>query len=312
MPASGKLEMTTIGSFPRLATTVEQSMMEAVELQRRFGISIFSDGEQRNDMISYFAESLPGLGIRDGIPYIASKIKPPDSPSSFPKISDLDFVRSRFPSLRFKVTLTGPATLAIACGSRKVSAPYSNILDHMIYQDLADALTPIAAEAARAQAFVQVDEPMLSQGVPDYPTKLSLIDRILAEVPYDRASLHVCGDLRPFGVFNHLLRTENVSILSHAFSGKQESRNVELLERRSLEDAGKKLGLGCISVSPTRREDVDHSSVVLTRIHMIANKVGLENVAWVHPDCGLRATQKELVPLILGNMQRAVERLEVS
>ena len=43
------------------------------------------------------------------------------------------------------------------------------------------------------------------------------------------------------------------------------------------------------------------------RLHEIAARVGRENVAYAHPDCGMRATNKELVPIILRNMRAGVD-----
>jgi len=304
-----RLETTVIGSLPRLKPDLADSVRSAVELQRRYGIDIVSDGEQRADMIAYFADSVPGLGNEGGLPTITGKICTYPEPAEFPKVLDFDRARTLFPDLRIKMTVTGPVTLGLSCGSRGTGGAYRNIMDPQLYEDLGDVLTPIVEELSRRGALVQIDEPFLSQGLRDYPAKLAIIDRIMASVPYEQASIHVCGFLGRHKVLDHLLGLEHVQTLSHAFSSGQEKDNIGLLDGRKLADAGKKLGAGCVTVSPYYPSDLDPPEKVAERLKSIIARVGPELVRYAHPDCGMRATKMDFVEPILARLQASVEAL---
>jgi methionine synthase II (cobalamin-independent) len=120
-------------------------------------------------------------------------------------------------------------------------------------------------------------------------------------------SVHVCGFIGANSVVKHLERLENFSVLSLAFAGTVERRNIEHVSRSGLQDNGKKLGAGCISVTPLSEEQVDSPETVAARLREIAAKVGRENIAYAHPDCGMRATDKSLIPIILRNMRAGVD-----
>lgn len=306
------LETTVIGSMPRLKPDLIESVRAAVELQRRFGIDIVSDCEQRADMITYFAESVPGLGVEGGLPTITGKIRPYPAPEEFPKVADFERARKLFPDLRFKATVTGPVTLGLSCGTRGTGGAYKNIMDHQLYEDIGDVLVPIVEELSRRGALVQIDEPFLSQGLRDYPEKLKIIDRVMASVPYERSSIHVCGFLGRHKVLDHLLTLEHVQTLSHAFSSGQEKDNLGLLDGAKFKDAGKKLGAGCVTVRPYYPSDLDPPETVAERLRLILDRVGPEQVRYAHPDCGMRATKLEFVEPILSRLQAGVELLNKS
>ena len=51
------MKITTIGSFPPMGSDVEKAIREVIALQRKYGVEVLSDGEQRLDMIGYFSSS---------------------------------------------------------------------------------------------------------------------------------------------------------------------------------------------------------------------------------------------------------------
>lgn len=301
------LTKTTIGSLFRFSPDLHESIERALEFQREHGIDIFSDGEQRADMISYFAESFEGLAVENGMPVVTGKIGLRNGPESFSKVKDVDHIRSKHPDLKIKVAVTGPTTLGMTCGSRKIKSHYKNIMDFDLYEDIAIALAPIVKALTDRGAYVQLDEPFLSQGYKDIEARVDLLDYIANGLPREKVSVHVCGFIGGFGVVGHLVKLENVSVLSFAFAGRTERRNIEHVSRRPFEDNDKKLGAGCISVTPLSEAEVDTPETVAAKLKEIASKVGRENIAYAHPDCGMRATNKSLVPIILKNMRAGVD-----
>jgi methionine synthase II (cobalamin-independent) len=297
------LQTTTIGSLYRFSEDLHESIDQALAFQRGHGLVLLTDGEQRTDMVSYFAESLAGLGVESGMPVITGKVSLQVPPREFSKVKDLGYIRSKHPDMDVKVAITGPTTLGMTCGSRKVSDPYRGLLDFTLYEDIADALAPIAKELTSLGAHVQIDEPFLSQGYRDLAERVALIDRVAEGLPADRTSVHVCGSIGRFGVMDHLLSLENVSVLSFGFAGRQERANIGALSADAFRDSGKRLGAGCISVTPVSEADVEGPEAVSSLLGSLADRVGQDSIAYAHPDCGLRATSKSLVPIILDNLR---------
>jgi len=293
---------TTIGSLPKFGEDLDESLFQSTEFQLSHGIDLLTDGEQRTDMVSYFAQSLGGLGVQNGVPVITGRVSLSGGAGDFSKVKDLQRLRSRFPDKEFKVAITGPTTLGMTCASRKIESHYRDLSDFRLYEDIAEALAPIAKALADGGAHVQIDEPFLSQGYRDLPERVRLLDVVAGDLPRERTSVHVCGFVGRFGVVNHLLELSRVSVLSFAFAGRTEESNILHIERAAFEDHGKRLGAGCISVTPMSRDEVNTPEQVRALLSNICGRIGRENVAYAHPDCGLRATKKELVPVILENM----------
>ena len=301
------MRTTTIGSLYRFREDdLHGSIDAAVAFQEDLGLDLVTDGEQRTDMVSYFAESLSGLAVESGMPMITGSIGLKADAKEFSKVKDLAYIRSRQADKPIKVAITGPTTLGMTCGSRGVGPDYDGLLDFRLYEDIAAALAPIAKELATLGGHVQIDEPFLSQGYRDLKERVALLDIIASEVPRERASVHVCGNIGRFGVLEHLLGLENVSVLSFGFAGRQERPNISVLRGEGFESADKKLGAGCIAVTPLSEDEVDGPESVAALLKDIAGRVGDDRIAYAHPDCGLRATRKSLVPIILDNFRAGV------
>ena len=301
------LQTTTIGSLYRFREDILESIDEALSFQKSYGLDLLTDGEQRTDMVSYFAESFDGLGIESGLPVINGRVSLKGRVAEFSKVRDLEYIRSKHPDVPVKVAITGPTTLGMTCGSRKVASHYKGLLDFRLYADIAAALSPIAKELARLGAHVQIDEPFLSQGYRDLAERVALIDVVTEGLPHERTSVHVCGFIGRFGVVEHLLRLENVSILSLGFAGRQERGNINFIEGEAFRGSGKRLGVGSIAVTPLSEADVGSPESVRTLLAEVLDRAGPEVVAYAHPDCGLRATSKSLVPIIFKNFRAGVD-----
>lgn len=300
-PACMRPVLTSIGSLPRQAPSLEDAIVKAVELQREHGLTRLTDGEPRGDMLSLYA-SLPGIRSIGSMPRIVGRVRSPEDPAEFPKIRDLDFVRSRFPDLAFKVSLTGPTTFILAAASTGAGPAYKGAMDPALHDDLTEAIRPIAREAARRGADVQIDDPILSQGMRDFGPAMRRLDAIASEVPRDRASLHVCGSLARGKVLDALFRLENASTFNLAFAGRAERGNLDLLSRREWEDRDCSLGAGVANVQASTKEEVTRSDEVARLLRLASERVGEGRLRAVTPDCGLRATAAELVHPILSEL----------
>lgn len=299
---------TVIGSFPSVLPRlgIEDAIKWAVNLQLKHGVEVITDGEQRGSLIDYF-EQIPGLGRRNGKPAIIERIKPLEDPTQFTKIVDCKRVFSYLRALGrgdvgVKVTITGPITLGFTYAMGGIG-PYSGVLDKTLYLDLVNALIPIIETAAKMGCYIQVDEPGLTGRFLHTAMAEEILSELFKEIHVDKeVTIHVCGSLRDVpGLYDMLLRLD-LEVLSLAFSGEREKTNFEIISKRSLEDYGKKLGAGFIS-----NVKVESVETAFRRLRRIAEKVGVENIAFVHPDCGFRETPPNIVEEILATMKKASE-----
>ncbi len=300
--------LTMVGSLPPPTEETDDILRQAVGLQREHGLRLLTDGEPRGDMLSYYT-SLPGIVAGRGVPRIVGRIAPMPVAGDFPKVRDLDRLRALYPDARFKVSLTGPATFALASAAGGAGPEYRGALDPNLHDDLADALRPIAREIGRRGAYLQLDEPILSQGMRDYGPALRRIDLIASEVPRDRAVLHVCGGLARSRALDALLRLDRIGILNVAFAGRAESENRGLLEPKPWAERDVRLGVGAIDVQVSRPEELMGPAAVENLLREVMGRMGAERIGLVAPDCGLRGTPPDLVPIILENLQRGFGRV---
>lgn len=298
--------LSSLGSYPRLADETEDAIRKAVELQRANGMGLLTDGEVRGDILHAYAE-LPGVRVQSGMPRIVGKIQPVDDPSAFSKIRDLAFLQSEYPGMPFKVTFTGPTTFAFSVASTGAGPAYRGAMDPALHEDLAAAIRPLVREAARRGAFIQIDDPFLSQGMRDFTTTLQRLDAIASEAPRDRMHLHVCGGLARGKVMDALLRLERISTLFLAFAGRLERENLDLLDGRAWSDRDMFLGAGCIPVQVAKTEEVSTPKAVADLIGRVSQRIGPDRLRYVLPDCGFRATAKEFVPPILESLRKGFE-----
>ncbi len=279
----------------------------AVALQKSHGFELLTDGEPRADMLSYYL-GIPGIRDAGGVPRIVDRIRPLEDAAQFSKIRDLDRLTALYPEARFKVAITGPASFTLACARGGAGSAYRGPLDPRLHDDLVAALVPIAHEVGRRGASLQIDEPILSQGMRDYGPTLRRLDTLAREVPRDRAVLHACGGHTRSKSLDALLTLEHVGTLSVAFAGRAEAENRALLHAHPWEDRGIGLGAGAIDVQLSRPEEVMPPEAVAALLDDLVRRIGVENITAVTPDCGLRATPPGLVPQLLENLRRGFER----
>lgn len=302
---------TVVGSFPVRNVPIEKAILEVVEMQLKYGIDVFSDGEQRADMIGYF-ENIPGLERNQRGLYIKSKVLPPNNVRDFIKFRDAEIVKQYLDikgrhDAGLKVTITGPITLGFSTAVNGLNY-YSSIRDTNIYVDFANALSPIIEEVHRRGYYLQIDEPSLSARVIDTKVGVNILNNLLKNLPSsfkdEKTIVHVCGQLNS-RIFGDLLNVD-AKVLSLAFSAPNVQKNMDLLNKQILCNAGKRLGVGCISVQVSSLENVESVEMVLRRLLHIKEKIGIEYFAFVHPDCGLRALNEKIAETILERMYHAV------
>jgi 5-methyltetrahydropteroyltriglutamate--homocysteine methyltransferase len=309
-----EIRRTVVGSLPKLHGSIKDAIETAIDLQLKYGIDLISDGEQRSDMVGYF-EQIPGLERRGSRLSISERIEPMVDPSGFFKIMDLKTAQKHLKkkdieNVDIKTSITGPITLGYTCAVHGEIGHYSDMRDHEIYSDLADALGPLIQELLEMGSYVQIDEPGLSANYMKPEKAVIILNKMLKSISYnsdskEKISVHVCGDLtKTKNLVNNLLKIR-VNTLSLEFSGKKE--NIDLISKEKLVKSRKKIGLGCISTTPEEIKEVDRVPKILQRLKNIQDKIELSNIRYIHPDCGLAATSKEVTNRILRNMKEALD-----
>lgn len=307
---------TVVGSFPPKKLPLEKATKWAVDLQLNHDLDIVSDGEQRTDMISYFS-SLPGLGMKSHGPYIKSQILPLEDPKSHAKLEDLRSVKDYLKQkgredVKVKVSITGPITLGFACACNGVGY-YSGLTDKRLYSDFALALKPLVEEAAKTDCYVQIDEPSLSIRVMEGSQAVKIVNQTISSLPNsirdkEKLIVHVCGSLTD-SLFRDLMSLD-APILSLAFSAPRVRANLDVVSKSLLVSNGKKLGLGCVSVQANKKEEVESFEQVVQRLEIARNRLGEEQIALLHPDCGMRPTGEDAVEPILNLVASSAKYFE--
>jgi methionine synthase II (cobalamin-independent) len=80
------------------------------------------------------------------------------------------------------------------------------------------------------------------------------------------------------------------------------------MRRAAIVDKHTRLGLGCVSPAARKLSDVEPVEIVQRRILQIVERVGGENIHYLHPDCGLMTTPIDVTEALLKSMSEA-ERL---
>jgi methionine synthase II (cobalamin-independent) len=190
---------------------------------------------------------------------------------------------------------------------------YSGISDMRLYSDFASALKPLVEAVAKADCYVQIDEPSLSIRVMEASEAVKIVNTTLSGVPdsiYDAEKLivHVCGILTR-SLFEDLTSLE-APVLSLAFSSPSAKGNVDAISKLSLQGHRKKLGVGCVSVQARTKEEVETTETAFHRLKVIRDKIGTERIAFLHPDCGLRGTGENALEPILERVSESAIYLE--
>jgi 5-methyltetrahydropteroyltriglutamate--homocysteine methyltransferase len=292
------MKTTVIGSHPVVGEG-EEAIRAAVEDQIEAGIDIIGDGQTRKDMVTYFADHIPGFKVEDGRSYIVGRVRPPEET---PVVEDLLLAKRLVKEkAEVKAIITGPVTMTFF-SELTTSTPYRGFRDEALYRDVSEALS-VEAELIRKEGFTifQFDEPSFSIGAPMNLAKEAL-ERTVSDLKGKKA-LHVCGNLKRS--FRDIVGIDGFDVLSFAF--KDSVSNFDTVEKKLLRDNSKRLGVGCVSSTENRVEEMEE---ILATLKKALETYGVDNLEWIHPDCGLRSLDRSPVKLKLKNMVGAVSKLK--
>ena len=265
----------------------------AIKDQESAGVDIVSDGEaQRDNMIDYFTERMPGVQIDLGskrfyYDFYESVVRSKLAKGSLGLAEEARFL-CRFTEHRSKVSVSGPHTLVKRIQNKHYPSEEEFALD------LGRVLNFELKELVRAGATeLQIDEPYYSGFPEDLPWAIKAINAMVEGVTAN-LTLHICygnryGKPSFEGSYRYLfpgILAANVQAVSLEFA----RRGDEDLELFKEFNAPFSLGLGVIDV---KSQEVESSSLVADRIRRALEIVPAERVV-ITPDCGLVRLPREV------------------
>ncbi|MEO8084436.1 MAG: cobalamin-independent methionine synthase II family protein [Ardenticatenales bacterium] len=306
----------------------DDAVRAALALQADAGIDIVTDGEQRRDnFYSFVAEKLDGVRAmtlsemldhvedKAGFERLLATLDVPAYAITNPTcvgrlapreplaVDELRFVQAHTDA-PVKVPLPGPYIL-----TRAMWVPGLTDQAYASKEDLAEDVVAILraeaeALAAAGAAFIQFDEPVLSELVfgrgqtrtfmcaalaarsdpeEELAFAIDLINRVTADLPV-RTGLHVCR--------GNWSRDES-TLLSGGYAPLQPTFDALAVDQLVLEYAtpragaivppgGKELGLGIVN---PRTDDIETVEALVTRIEAALEVVPIDRL-FLNPDCG--------------------------
>jgi 5-methyltetrahydropteroyltriglutamate--homocysteine methyltransferase len=257
----------------------------AIKDQEVAGIDMVSDGElQRDNMIDYFAERLPGVQIdqsskRFYYDFYDSVVRSKLATGPLGLADEVRFLR-RFTQRPSKVSISGPHTLV----KRVRNEHYPS--EEAFALDLARVMNSELREMVRAGAtHLQIDEPYYSGFPEDLPWAIRAVNAIVEGVSA-HVTLHICygnryGKPSFEGSYRYLfpaILDARVQAVSLEFA-RRGADDLQLFKEYTPPFA---LGLGVIDV---KTHDVESPGIVADRIRRALDVIPAERLI-VNPDCG--------------------------
>jgi len=300
---------TTVGSYPipdwLAALPSEQALVDATrvvfDIQRRAGIDLPTDGElyrfdvnhpDTNGMIDYFVGKMAGISMAVGRSQIeafrkksemAFRAKPagvvtePLGEGSLNLLSDCERAAS-IAGGKFKFTITSPYMLARTL----LDLHYKN------FESLTLAIADILAQQVNGLpcSCVQVDEANIPGNPEHGPLAAKAINKILDAVDVEKA-VHFCfgnygGQTIQKGTWKNLIQFLKSLHVDHLVLEVAHRPQSDLDALREI-DPRIKLGIGVVDIKVNRIETADE---IAARIELAAQKIGIDRIKYVHPDCG--------------------------
>ncbi|MBL9152612.1 MAG: cobalamin-independent methionine synthase II family protein [Verrucomicrobiales bacterium] len=304
------IRTTTVGSYAPIdwllaggatAQAVTDATAVVIATQRRAGIDLPTDGElyrydpshpDTNGMIEYFTRQLGGIDSQVGVSD-ARRFR-----------EKQDFLWRRHPAGVVREAITeGTLDLATACARSQsvaggplkftLTSPYMlarTLLDDH-YGDF-DSLCLAIGQALADQvadldcACVQVDEANIPGSPENAPIAAAAINLILDRVRGEKA-VHFC-----FGNYGGqtIQRGEWAALVDFLNALHTDHLILELAHRphhdlEALRDIDPRIGLG-IGVIDIKVNHIETPDEVARRLDTAARTLGIERLAWAHPDCG--------------------------
>lgn len=257
----------------------------AIKDQETAGIDIVSDGElQRDNMIDYFAERLPGVQVDHGskrfyYDFYESVVRSNLASGSLGLSQEIGFLR-RFTDRRPKIAISGPHTLV----KRIRNLHYPS--EEAFALDLARVLNLELRQLVVAGATdLQIDEPYYSGFPEDLSWAIRSVNTMVEGVDANIV-LHVCygnryGKPSWEGTYRYLfprILDAHVHQISLEFA-RRGDEDLQLFKEFNVPFA---VGLGVIDV---KTHDVEPPTLVADRIRRALQFIPPERLV-VNPDCG--------------------------
>ncbi|AEJ61987.1 5-methyltetrahydropteroyltriglutamate--homocysteine methyltransferase [Spirochaeta thermophila DSM 6578] len=322
---------TTIGSFPQTPeirkvrarfkrgeisreeyeTYMEGEIERVIREQEALGLDVLVHGEpERNDMVEYFAELLPGYCTTTNgwvQSYGTRCVKPPiiygDVHRSEPMTIRWITYAQSLTSRPVKGMLTGPVTML----------KWSFVRDDIPARDVAFQIAlalrdEVADLEAQGITVIQIDEPAIREGLPlrrtqweEYLTWATDAFRLASSgaAPGTQIHTHMC-----YSDFEDII--EWIARLDADVISIEASRSdMQLLEAFHRFEYPNDIGPGVYDVHSPRIPGIEEMYRLLKK----ALEVIAPGQLWVNPDCGLKTRAWEEVRPSLTNMVEAARRL---
>ena len=257
----------------------------AIKDQEAAGIDIITDGElQRDNMIDYFTERLPGVQVDLGskrfyYDFYETQVRSKLATGSLGLTEEVRFLR-KYSEHPAKVSVSGPHTLV-----KRIRNNYYPT-EEAFALDLGRTLNFELKELARAGATeLQIDEPYYSGFPEDLPWAVKAIYAAVDGVDA-HVTLHICygnryGKPSFEGSYRYLFPTV-LEAKVHALSLEFARRGEEDIQLFKEFKAPFTLGLGVIDV---KTQEIEPPALVADRIRRALEIVPAERLV-INPDCG--------------------------
>jgi 5-methyltetrahydropteroyltriglutamate--homocysteine methyltransferase len=257
----------------------------AIKDQEVAGVDIVTDGElQRDNMIDYFVERLPGVQVDLGskrfyYDFYESVARSKLASGPLGLADEVRFLR-RFTERQRKIAVSGPHTLVKRIQNRYYPTEEAFALD------LARVMNAELRELVRAGATnIQIDEPYYSGFPEDLPWAIRAVNAMVESVQAT-IQLHICygnryGKPSWEGSYRYLfpaILEANVNLVSLEFA-RRGDEDLQLFKEFSPSFS---LGLGAVDV---KIQDVESPGFVADRIRRALEVVPPEKLV-INPDCG--------------------------
>jgi 5-methyltetrahydropteroyltriglutamate--homocysteine methyltransferase len=258
----------------------------AIKDQEVAGVDVVSDGElQRDNMIDYFAERIPGVQVDHGskrlyYDFYESVVRSKLATGSLGLADEVRFLR-QFTRQPAKISVSGPHSLVKRIRNEFYPSEEAFALD------LARVMNAELREMVRLGAtHLQVDEPYYSGFAEDLPWAIKAINALVDGVSAN-ITLHVCYGNR-YGkpsfegsyryLFPHVLEAR-VQGISLEFARRGED-DLQLFKEFKVPFA---LGMGVVDV---KTHDIESAGMIADRIRRALDVIPVERLV-INPDCGL-------------------------